>query len=334
MSSSEIFSTQKKDFIVINIGNYYNRIFYYKKVNKDFSSIYKQKCLIPIKKQNGVIEYLIENTKLVLIKKIGSNSKYGVIYLTIKAKNLYKFATKLTAVNYRNLNEIKIAQLLSEITLNDENPHFLLIYKTMICNNTKNEIYTSLPKIIKNNDYYISVNELVSGNLKNLILNSEINAKLAINILQQILLSILSFHYFTGGVYHNDCHYKNFLFQRIKSGGYFHYKIYDKNIYIKNFGYIWIIWDFGLAHTELYYKTKRLEDYIRIVRILNEKISINDDIYNESMMNILKYKYNYREIFGDSDKNFFEDLFKNTRLFQTYLPKGSKIINKKPYIIK
>ena len=73
--------------------------------------------------------------------------------LTINGKNLFKFATKLTAINYRNLNEIKIAQQLSEITFKDENPHFLLIYKTMICNNTKDEIYTSLPKLIKNNDF-------------------------------------------------------------------------------------------------------------------------------------------------------------------------------------
>jgi len=305
----------------LDINSYNKRIEKYKNISNLFKNFNKSKCLVPAKKtaENSIINkrsFYIGDTQIFLKKRIGSNSRYGTIFLSTYNNN--KFAIKLSPSSQYNLRQIILIQKLSKIAEEDINPHFLLNYKLFICNN--NLELNNLPTVIKKSDYYITVNELVNGNFKNFL--NFTNSVLLLNALQQILISVLSFHHFSGGLFHNDCHYKNFLYLKIKPGGFFHYKIYDKDIYIKNYGYIWIIWDFGLAHTELCYKTKRLEDYIRIVRILNEKISINDNIYNESIMNILKYKYNYREIFGDSDKKFFEELFKNSnKEFKTFQTK-------------
>ena len=45
--------------------------------------------------------------------------------------------------------------------------HFLLTYKLFICNNEFEII--NLPRLIKEDNYYIAVNELVNGNFKNFI---------------------------------------------------------------------------------------------------------------------------------------------------------------------
>ena len=319
--------TFSKKNTIINIGDYYNRHYLYNKTRTIFNKISKKECLHPVYRKSNQVEYLFANNRLILKHRIGSNSRYGIVYLTTSTDN-YKFATKLTPVSFSNYNEILIATKLSNVTIKDKSPHFLIIYKVMSCDNKR--LISSLPNLIKNNDYLISVNELVSGNFKNFLLDYNTNPQLIANALQQILLAVLSFHYFTGGSFHNDCHYKNFLFHKIKPGGYFHYNIYGKDIYVKNLGYIWMIWDFGLVKQD-YNKTRRLEDYFRIVSFFYKYY------YNEPLkivQKILEYKNRYLSTFGDSDKKFFEMLFKLNHLFHFDIPENSKIINKKPYIIK
>jgi phosphatidate cytidylyltransferase len=62
---------------------------------------------------------------------------------------------------------------------------------------------------------------------------------------------------------HNDCHTGNFLFHKIKPGGYFHYNIFGIDYYLENLGYLWVIWDFGL--TEFYNLKPINTDYLRII---------------------------------------------------------------------
>ncbi len=324
---------------IFNIGNYYNRIKFYNKANKIFKKINKQQCLTPIVKNEELTEYSINNDRLILIKQIGSKSKYGLIFLTIDNKFLFKFATKLTPEDHYNNFEIKLIEFFSKVTLKDKNPHFLLSYKSFICNNLNSVLYTSpIPKLIKEAPIYnIIVNELVSGNLKDFILNKIATPELLLNAIQQVLISILSFHYFTNGLYHNDCHYKNFLFLHIDDGGYFHYTIFNQDVYVKNLGFIWMIWDFGLVKKYHADMEKRLDDYIRISRIIFQELYKMSYEYRELLLilkEIVKYKHNYKEIFGNSDNLFFTELLKINGLYETNIPSGSIIINSKPYIIK
>lgn len=320
----------------LEINDYYKRIENYKNYINLFKNFGKLKCLVPIKDKSNYTSnkrsFYIGDTQILLKKRIGSNSRYGTIFFSTFNNN--KFAVKLAPSSNYNLREIILIQKLSNITKEDKNPHFLLNYKLFVCKN--NLEIVNLPTIIKRDDYYITINELVNGNFKNFLYFC--NTTLLLNALQQILIAVLSFHHFTGGLFHNDCHYKNFLYLKIKPGGYFHYRIFNKDIYIKNLGYIWFIWDFGLVRTKESYIKRRLEDYFRILHFFLKYNDFNTNSSNskviKSVSTILKYKKTYSLKFGNSDKLFFEEIFKIPKLFNHTIPSMAFIINKNPYIIE
>jgi hypothetical protein len=69
-----------------------------------------------------------------------------------------------------------------------------------------------------------------------------------------------------------DAHWGNFLYHKIKPGGYIHYKIYDNDIYIKNMGYMWIIWDYMIKKKDdEEYKRKSVEELIKIFNDLDKE---------------------------------------------------------------
>ena len=314
------------------INSFQKRLDEFKETEFYLRKIEKYNCLVSVKKADDLYEYYINNGLIILKKRIGSKSRYGVIYLTTTKFNNKKFATKLTLANDYNYNEILISSNLSKISLRNLSPHFLLVYKSFYCNNNNTD--KKIPELIKKNNYYIIVNELINGNFKQ-YLDLNLSYEYILNAFQQILISILSFHYFTKGIYHSDCHYKNFLFVKIKSGGYFHYKIFGNNYYIKNMGYLWLIWDFGLARDDIFYKLQRLKDYFRIINFFTSYFLKSYNKINDIANKIISYEDNYQFYFGNSDKKFFEEcVFKyNILLTLKDLTKSSKIINKKPYII-
>jgi len=322
----------------IEIESYNKRIEKFKKISNLLKKFNKSNCLVSAK--NKISKYSYDNkrsfyvgdTKIFLKKRIGSNSRYGTIFLSTYDNN--KFAIKLSPFSHYNLREIILIEKFSKLVENDINPHFLLNYKLFICNN--NLELNNLPSIIQKNNYYITVNELVNGNFKNFL--NFTNSVLLLNALQQILISILSFHHFSDGLFHNDCHYKNFLYLKINPGGYFYYKIYDKDIYIKNLGYIWFIWDYGLVKTKEIYIKRRLEDYFRILHFFLKYNNLNRSTSNslviKNVLKILKFRKTYSSEFGNSDKLFFETLFKIPKLFNYKISSIQDIINKNPYVIK
>jgi hypothetical protein len=316
-----------------NVEIYYNRIKNYKKLIKYLNTIASYQCLNVAKKNNGLFEYKISNGKIVLKKQIGSKSKYGVVFLTKNDFSEIMFATKLTPQNLYNYNELQISKKLSNIVIADKSPHFLIIYKYIYCNDMN---YDNVPEIIRRRTYYISINELADGNLKD-FLEFNKDPYNTLNAYQQILLSILSFHYFTNNYYHNDCHYKNFLFHKIKPGGYFHYKIYKKDVYVENLGFVWVIWDFGLVKMNTgIYKYNQLNDYFRFNDMFKPTSnSYNISLINEFISNLKELEYVFIDLIGNSDKLLFEKyLFNMPNLFTFNINKiANKIVNKKPYII-
>lgn len=317
----------KKNQIVIT--SFQERLNNFIETQHMFNKVNKKNCLVSIKKNENEYEYHIQDGIIILKERIGSNSKYGIIYLTTNEINKKIFATKITLINDYNYLEILLAQQLSDISSKNLSPHFIFIYKILYCyNNFKDE---NIPKLIKKNNYYISINEFLNGTFKN-FLELKLSYEYIFNAFQQIMIAILSFHYFTGGMYHNDCHYNNFLFLKIKPGGYFHYKLFNNNYYVKNMGYLWFIWDFGLISAEPYYKNQRIKDYFRIIYFFNLDLPILKRIKN--IINYIQsYEKDYEYNFGSSDKIFFEKFIFDNKILLTKFPKSSKIINKIPYII-
>ena len=173
-------------------------------------------------------------------------------------------------------------------------------------------------------------------------------------------------------MFHNDAHHGNFLFHKIEKGGYFHYRIYNVDYYIKNEGYIWLIWDFGLVKKfEKNNSASIIRDYRRIINAfinmppISDKIkdfifNNNDDIINKYINIFIGYgwissDYPYSDNINVIIKDFVNlleearnitdltiiplfnklllEMMVKHNLITTKKPNKNEIINYKPYII-
>lgn len=240
-----------KKFVKHYIKNKYsidNRSKYYKYICKKLKNIKELSCLKPNKYSKGkklYDGYSIDNT-INLEKQIGSDSRYGSIFITSIKKTLgkYPIAAKVMKVNKKNSFENEINNFITQnILRNNLSKHFVFTYKSIMCANATEKV----PYIIKNEIYYILLNELAHGDLKQLnkMKTYVIDDSTVYNVFIQTILSIMTFHY--TGYTHNDCHYGNFLYHRNKEEGYYHYIINDVDYYLKSSKYNIMIFDFGFA---------------------------------------------------------------------------------------
>ena len=278
-------------------GDINDRIIYYYKLLKELKiKNEKNTCLKVYKYENKSIIYRLGN-KILLKKYIGSPSVYGIVFLSQirdkHTKKLYKFAVKITTDTYGNTIENDILKILTNAVIKKECPHFPILYKTLYCklenknkeksnysdelsNNSLNKFKTTnllLPEIVrkaitKKKNLYIFINEIANGDFKSFILKHNKDDNIILNAITQIILSLF-FYYKTTKSFHNDAHWGNFLYHKIKPGSYFHYKIGNTNFYLENLGYLWVIWDFGST----------------LSFIQSSKTSINSDL-NKLLSNI------------------------------------------------
>ncbi len=162
--------------------------------------------------------------------------------------------------------ELEILEKLYPIRLETTNIHFPIIYGNIECPISKINNRNYLPEFLKKdtkNGYLIIFNELLEGDLSTYLYNIALNNyNLWLNAIEQIYMCIASLH--SVGFMHSDSHDGNFLYKKIHPGGYFHYKINEKNYYIPNLGYIWVIWDFGVCGPIF-----RHYDYIEDYNLIN-----------------------------------------------------------------
>jgi len=324
-----------------------NRVAFYKYINNLLVDISGDECLESkvFKSRKG----FTINNKINLYKKIGTESAFGVIYLTsiVNSFGGFTIASKVMNDDLNNTNEIKIMKLITdEIILKKKSRHFVLMYKHAICN-----------KIPFDDKYRIvCVNELAHGDIKTLMENEEIlkDDELMMNLLFQTFISIGTFHNITGYA-HRDAHHGNFLYQKNNEIGYYEYSFNGKSYYLKSCGYNIMIYDFGLSKSIEFMKNKDkfyavLIDYGRISNafynvkkggwIVNKKLPskyVNDKItivkklmiYSESIIDI-----NDKDI----DNKFFEYIIE--KIFIVHSPKGlwlterpDNVINKKAFDI-
>jgi len=336
-------------------SNIYNRIYYYKRIVK-FLNIIKTKknkyCLVPDKNNENV--YYIGNIKLK--KQIGSESINGMVFLASfqdKLQKIYKYAVKLSKITTDKL-EIEMFKLLSNAVITKQSPHFPIMYGNTSCLSfTPNP---KLPKLLidrKINKYELIYMELANGDLKSIIYSNQKQSQaFYINTLVQCIMSLIFFYHITGKI-HGDANSGNFLYHKIKSGGYFHYKIFGKDYYLENIGYLWMLWDYEFAKQFIYVSRDRL--FIDFYKILNLFIPynegglnkaeyfINDDnkLTIKSLKQILLSKNandNINKIkFSNDILNYFSILilnyFEEHKYILTSLPLDAEVINKKPYEI-
>jgi hypothetical protein len=320
-----------------------NRIAFYNYISNILSDINGNECLKP--KVFGKIKGYTINNKINLYKKIGTESAFGVIYLTsiVNSFGGFTIASKVMPDTNNNTKEIQIMKYITEeIILKKRSRHFVLMYKHAICN--------KVPFVNKRR--IVCVNELAHGDLKTLMENEEIlkDDETIINLLFQTFISIGTFHNITGYV-HRDTHYGNFLYQKNNEQGYYEYSFNGKSYYLKSCGYNIMIYDFGLS-VKIVLKNLKLynmrNDYGRISHaFFNEKsggwIKKNNlpskhvNITIETVIkNIININNNIKT--QNIDSEYFENIIEN--IFIPFSPKGmwiterpSNVINKKAFDI-
>lgn len=325
-NSSLIYShiDMSKKVIYENIDD---RIRYNSFINEKLKSIAKNQCIEYIGINDKDKIYKI-NENIVLKKQIGTDSAYGLVFLTMdKTDKNILIATKLLEVSKDHSLEIELLNKLSKVVLSNKNIHFPIIYNTFTCN-VKNINNDNYPDLINNKEYYMILNELANGDLNSFLKEFNNNYEYINNALQQIYIAILSFHLTTNYI-HSDTHWGNFLYHKINPGGYIHYKIYNKDIYVKNLGFIWVIWDFGLV-SKVREDNKRLliSDYTTINYQFNSIIS--NDTTNPFLINYNKLN----NISNINDENkLWEYILNNDIYIQKLSSQDNNIINKEPIIL-
>ncbi len=318
-------------FVIIN--NYINKI----KKNSD------NNC---IKKINDELKL---GEKIILDKQIGNIGKYGVVYKAhYNSNKIFKFAVKICEINDINKKEIEVCKKINKILIDMKCPHFLFLYGFLTCN--------SISDIPIPNKAFLLINELADSTFSQLIkdliedldknnIDNNLLNKIVRNAIVQIYISIIFFNKYSN-YNHNDTHFNNFLYHKINEGGYFHYCINDKDYYIENIGYLWVINDFGLA-SDL---ESNKSDLIFFTK------SMLDSFANKNINDCSENKKNIKKLYTFLSKtlnNFFEKLLKlllkktstindiiifiNKEFKTDFLTTNNKpdnIINKIPYIIE
>jgi hypothetical protein len=342
------------------------RIEVFNQVRQAVKSIDKNSCLIP--KEFDIDSqlydgYTIDNI-IDLYLQIGSPSKYGIIY---KASiNDFSMAAKLIPNNSDNKKEVELNIAISYHILKQQlSRHFLFSYKSFHCRKLNN----TLPSNIKVTDYYVTLNELASGDVYSLCVkktnfgsfsintNFLSDSSLVLNIIYQCLLSIATFHKL--GWVHQDCHLGNFLYHKTVDNptGYYHYIILGKDYYMKNCGYTVMIYDFGHAQpytfSEPYYyhlydekfsasstSRKFLYDYYDYRNMLN-LFCYPGTFYNYLPSSIKSHIHSLSDLTSPnkyrSEDKLIKDMLKlmtSNGIICESLPADKTIINTgKPYII-
>jgi hypothetical protein len=364
--------------VTANIIDRINFFIYIRKYILSINKKYKNICmrLYKFDEITKLPIYRLGN-KIILDKQIGSKSKYGIVYLShyqhdINNTNndlnkLNKFAIKV--INYSINNEIEYL-VLSEVTkkvITFKCPHFPITYGLIKCDNKTIKSNYEIPVLLKNiklsdinntNNYpelvndnislYYQINELASGDFNKYRRYYSNDNEYLLNAIAQIYISIMFFHKYINA-FHDDAHGGNFLYHKIKPGGYFYYNIYGQDFYLENIGFLWVIWDFGLiqpfSNSKLINKNKfgkykkKLHisvDYMRPI----DTIIKNPQIFNSNTIKIL-YKinellYKYSNIMNVNSLSILnKDLlqYMNDNISTFTIIKPNNIINKKPYII-
>jgi len=216
----------------------------------------------------------IGNVKI--IKKIGTDSKYGLILLgEIEG---YKIALKITKYNPKKTNELETLKTVTNAVLANKANNLPILYDYKIREGIDD--YLKFPKIFHKflkNPYIIYFNELADGDLKQFLNDNYDNEELVINALKQVLISLIEFYKITGK-FHNDCHWGNFL-------------------YYKNQGYLFVIWDLDTStefHKTKYKITGDIEKILPSFLNKDDKIKgymSNDKPYGENVKKIIMDLY-------------------------------------------
>jgi len=224
-----------------------------------------------------------------IIERIGREGKFGEVYKG-KISN-YLVSIKKIPLQLVDLELLLTNKHLDRGMIYNENTIWREIYLLKLCSKLlKNKKSIHLPffhffaytsnnywnkDASKNVPYIYSYSELANEDLKSWcrINRTEKEWK---SCFLQIFFSIYCLQYFSGFL-HNDLHWGNVLVSKVKKGGYWVYYVNNEEYYIKNEGFLFMIWDFGFADIipEIRYCSEHSKSCQDFIKILNTPKWIN-----------------------------------------------------------
>jgi len=347
-----------KNKLIANKFTLDNRVKLSKYLQTRLKSILETDCLDTKIFNDGTRGYTIKNV-IDLVKKIGTESAYGAIYLSSIKESLggFSIVSKVMAVSKNNLQEIELMrEITDKLLLTKKTKHFAAVHKHAVCKRDTLISYQGEKMIMPNKLKLVSINELAHGDLKTLVAKRDIagNMNLMCNLLIQVFISIGTFQNLVGYI-HNDSHYGNFLYQMNNEKGYYEYEFDGKKYYLKACGYNMMIYDFGLSKgikTSVQltkYGNLIIRDYARIINAFLTKAYGWGEHYDlpkreceirvQSMQKVLMNIMNENIKVNKTPKDIFKYILENalipfspTDIFMTSKPKAN-IINSIPYKI-
>ena len=330
-----------------------NRIKYYDIITNYIKST--EPCITQGPSKSMVIMH--KKTKIPLIAfdgQIGSVSKFGVAYLNsgFGFGKLLKFSCKLYKANTDAESDIGILETLTEIVKKGKFPNFPMMYKALHCKTHCKVL--ECPDVTRQPDvgYFVVISELADTDMETWIESPHSNIEYE-SVATQIVLTVCRFH--TENFVHMDLHLGNLLVHKVKAGGYWHYKVLGRDVYVPNVGYLVVLWDFDKSHFIKVGKKDLplsiMEDYSTPINLMYFSKEIYKtaatlpfetsaflDIANSSFMHYEKIeKENRKNKVFDADteidaiKHYLEDPRHSFTILDNR-PAG--VINDKPYIAR
>ena len=234
------------------------------------------------------------------------------IMIENKNKNNFRFAIKIAA--NKLIDSVKEIYILQQMIpfINKGYHNLPILYQSFQLNKRKailghlkkadvsDKIIEGFEDLFKQpsnkTNYNIYANEYANGDFKAFLKSygsGTITSEEMENAVAQIIMSIATLHDI--GIRHNDTHYGNFLYHEIQAGGYIKYNIQGQSYYVRNLGYLWVIWDFGIS-TQLNGKYDYFRDYEMLslhLRKKNKKIfNMHFDVNDENKRTLRRYHGN------------------------------------------
>lgn len=259
-------------------------------ISKKIKTIKRDTCITKSSSESLLSKFIT------IFNKLGSgDNKQGEVYracwmnkkeceigLAVKKIPLYKADYKYISkpFDFKTLNhshtfsELHFLRILTLLVKQNICINVPVLHRFFICDNCKfDNKYVNQDEIA--NKCLILVTDLAEYTLKSFLEEPHTLEEIYSAYLQ-IYIGIYTINkYF--GIIHHDLHADNVLVHKIKAGGYWEYKIEKKTIRIPNYGYLFVLWDFGYSripdiiepatlewlHSRESERTKAL-DYLRI----------------------------------------------------------------------
>jgi hypothetical protein len=211
----------------------------------------------------------------------------------IKPKDIAKLNSDI-------LTELYFLNLTTKLLKNKVTNNLPFLYKWYLCNecSINNKRLIEKHKSDKIPCMYL-LTEKANGDFEHFMLKKDTTHQDIYSAYLQIYIGLYVIKkYF--GIEHQDLHIGNVLYFNVKPGGYWKYKIKNKDIYVPNTGILFILWDFGYScipelvgaksNIKIYKNNDKyiFEDHRRIIEGLTHKNKRFNDI--QDFLETLLYK--------------------------------------------